>query len=172
VNCESIFVDYRPLVKVLVGQFKRTLAAVDWDDLFSEANGALWKAYLTYRPQAGMTFGQYARMLIRQRLCVIYAHERRRARLGDPIVENSDGDRIVDEIPTYDADHVEADELARVMHEAMSCLPIKERLVLRMRFYGEGMTLELVGEELGFTRERVRQIEESALAKLRRKVDW
>lgn len=47
----------------------------------------------------------------------------------------------------------------------------REIQVIRMRFgIGgvESMTLEEVGENLGVTRERIRQIEAKALAKLRR----
>jgi RNA polymerase primary sigma factor len=41
--------------------------------------------------------------------------------------------------------------------------------ILRMRFglgYTESMTLKQIGEELGLTRERVRQIQNEALARL------
>ena len=47
----------------------------------------------------------------------------------------------------------------------------REIQVIRMRFgIGgvEAMTLEEVGENLGVTRERIRQLESKALAKLRR----
>ena len=59
------------------------------------------------------------------------------------------------------------DEVQRVLEEVLTP---RERLVLQLRF-GLGNTqahpLEQVGRELGITRERVRQIEERALAKLR-----
>ena len=37
---------------------------------------------------------------------------------------------------------------------------------LRFGFDGESLTLEAIGRELGLTRERVRQLEQSAFAKL------
>lgn len=43
----------------------------------------------------------------------------------------------------------------------------KHFTVPRRSVYGQPMTLEQVGQELGVTRERVRQIEAAALAKLR-----
>ena len=46
----------------------------------------------------------------------------------------------------------------------------RERQILRLRYgldRGEPRTLEEVGAELNLTRERIRQIERSALAKLR-----
>ncbi len=54
--------------------------------------------------------------------------------------------------------------------ETLTSLSPREQLVLRYRFGledAETMTLERIGEELGVTRERVRQIEKRALGKLR-----
>lgn len=59
------------------------------------------------------------------------------------------------------------DELEKVMEK----LTDRERVVLRLRFgmeNGRPHTLEEIGDELGVSRERVRQIEKEALAKLRR----
>jgi RNA polymerase primary sigma factor len=59
-----------------------------------------------------------------------------------------------------------AERLARALH----VLPPRDRLVLRLRF-GLGttrpQTLEEIGQRLGLTRERVRQIEHQALQRLR-----
>ena len=52
----------------------------------------------------------------------------------------------------------------------MTKLETKEEMVLRMRFGIENdnpMTLEEIGESFGITRERVRQIEQKALNKLK-----
>jgi RNA polymerase primary sigma factor len=59
------------------------------------------------------------------------------------------------------------DEVQRVLE---SVLTPREQLVLQLRFglgNGQAHPLEQVGRELGITRERVRQIEAGALAKLR-----
>ncbi len=56
------------------------------------------------------------------------------------------------------------------MEEALSKLKEREATILR-KYYGldgeEALTLEQIGEQLGVTRERVRQIKERALARLR-----
>jgi RNA polymerase primary sigma factor len=57
-----------------------------------------------------------------------------------------------------------------VLAEALSGLPEREQRILRMRFGIGGTaehTLEEVGRTFGLTRERIRQIEASALRKLR-----
>ena len=64
---------------------------------------------------------------------------------------------------------VNADEAARLV-EHLSELTEREATVIRMRFgigHSAPMTLREVGETLGLTRERIRQIEAGALAKLR-----
>jgi len=63
--------------------------------------------------------------------------------------------------------HTLRDEVQRVLE---SVLTPREQLVLQLRFglgNGQAHPLEQVGRELGITRERVRQIEAGALAKLR-----
>jgi RNA polymerase primary sigma factor len=65
---------------------------------------------------------------------------------------------------------LEASELARSVAEALSGLTEREQRILRMRFGIGGTaehTLEEVGKVFGLTRERIRQIEASALRKLR-----
>lgn len=67
-----------------------------------------------------------------------------------------------------DASLVEGDTLKRVM-QLMAGMDPRESAVLRMRFGLDDQdpkTLKEIGEKLGLTRERVRQIENDALAKL------
>jgi len=54
------------------------------------------------------------------------------------------------------------------IRRAVESLPERERRVVELRFGfdGESLTLEAIGRELGLTRERVRQLEKSAFAKL------
>ncbi len=69
---------------------------------------------------------------------------------------------------TPDTEMVENDELKQVM-ELLEKMDKREATVLRMRFGldgGEQRTLKEIGECLGLTRERVRQIESEALSKL------
>jgi RNA polymerase primary sigma factor len=56
----------------------------------------------------------------------------------------------------------------RSVRRALARLPERERRVLELRFGldGEPTALEAIGKELGITRERVRQIEQGAMARL------
>jgi RNA polymerase primary sigma factor len=60
--------------------------------------------------------------------------------------------------------------LKRNMQQVMAGLEDKEQEVLRLYFglvAGEGISLEEIGDRMGVTRERIRQIKEQALKKLR-----
>ncbi len=90
-----------------------------------------------------------------------------------PIGEDGDatlGDLIeaTDAVDTRAA--AEAGALQRAIAEALEELTPREQRILRMRFGIGGTadhTLEEVGKVFGVTRERIRQIEAKALAKLR-----
>ncbi len=70
---------------------------------------------------------------------------------------------------TPDTEMVEADDLTQALDQ-LERLDVREAAVLKMRFgvgNEEPRTLKDIGEHLGLTRERVRQIECEALSKLR-----
>jgi RNA polymerase sigma factor (sigma-70 family) len=68
-----------------------------------------------------------------------------------------------DEAPALE--QVEVEQLLSLLNE----LSVQERLILRLRFW-EGLTLKQMGQRLGFTRERARQVQLKALRKLRERL--
>jgi RNA polymerase primary sigma factor len=87
---------------------------------------------------------------------------------------NEDGDEILDLIPDYSFDSPDkSDEtdgmLKQEMDNTLSVLSDRERKIINMYFGIDGnpMTLEQIGDEFGLTKERIRQIKEKSLRKLR-----
>ena len=95
------------------------------------------------------------------------------ASLDRPIGEDGDatmGDLVADE-SAEDPERSATAALVRAdTGRALDALPLREREVIGLRFGlldGEEHTLEDIGDRLGLTRERIRQIEKKALTKLR-----
>jgi len=93
--------------------------------------------------------------------------------LETPIGEEEDshlGDFIPDEDASEPAEAASFTFLREQLMSVLGTLTPREEKVLRLRFGiedGSELTLEQVGARFGVTRERVRQIEEKALRKLR-----
>lgn len=84
------------------------------------------------------------------------------------------GDFIVDEETVSPEDSATNQLLKEQVNEVLSSLSDREQKIVRMRFgldNGKSHTLEEVGQEFAVTRERIRQIEAKALAKLRKHKD-
>jgi RNA polymerase primary sigma factor len=94
--------------------------------------------------------------------------------LETPIGNEDDtslGDLIADEVSETPYEAASESMLKRDVGAALDTLSAREKLVLQLRFglgQGHQHTLAEVGEQLQISRERVRQIENEALQKLRR----
>ena len=93
--------------------------------------------------------------------------------LDAPLVPGEDGqllDYLSDQFSPGPDDEVYEHALKRTIDDALGTLTEREAKVLRL-YFGLGdtepMTLEQIGESFGITRERVRQIKEKALLRLR-----
>ncbi len=97
--------------------------------------------------------------------------------LDSPVKEEDDDflfqDLVSDEETQNPEERAEEKSLKESVEELLSRSRLTERqeMIIRLRFGFEGEihTLQEVGEKLGITRERVRQIEQRALSKVRRK---
>lgn len=87
---------------------------------------------------------------------------------------NEEGDELIELIPseTEDDDRLEIDErIKNQLSKTLSVLNERERTIIEC-YFGidtncEPMTLEAIGERYGLTKERIRQIKEKAIRKLR-----
>jgi RNA polymerase primary sigma factor len=95
------------------------------------------------------------------------------ASLDQPLGDDGDGS-VGDLVPSPDGDPADDPAVGRdfrALRDALASLPGVHRRVVELRYGfggGEPLPLTAIGQELGLTRERVRQLELEALARLRR----
>lgn len=99
----------------------------------------------------------------------------RPASLDAPIIAGEEGGQlgeiIQDENARVPGLELEEKDQLEMLRELLPQLPTREATILRFRFGLDGhpeRTLEEIGQELGVTRERIRQLQNLALVKLRR----
>lgn len=96
------------------------------------------------------------------------------ASLDSPINDedgSSLGDLVPDEKSTSPLEKLQSKSLVGDVDKVLSTLEPREADIIRLRFGLEGRdpkTLEEVGEQIGITRERVRQLQEQAIRQLRK----
>jgi len=109
----------------------------------------------------------------REKVREILGFEDDEVSLDQTVGENEEStymDFIADEESLLPWEETEKESLAERIREILALLSPRERRILKMRYGfpdGQTLTLEEVGDELGITRERVRQIQAKAINKLR-----
>ena len=87
---------------------------------------------------------------------------------------NEDGDTLIDMIPNKNADDPEAfinspEEIKKKVNMMLGVLDDREKTIIERYFglTGTESNLEDLGEEFGCTKERIRQLRDKAIKKLR-----
>ena len=91
-----------------------------------------------------------------------------------PLTTNEDGGTLIDVMINTESERTDSglmtESLQREIERSLSTLTEKEREIIRL-FFGiglnHGLTLEEIGSKFNLTRERVRQIKEKAIRRLR-----
>jgi RNA polymerase nonessential primary-like sigma factor len=129
-------------------------------------------------PPGGAMLDDVARLLDRPvaEIRHLLALNERSASLDSPLdidPELSMSDSIADEAAEDPATHLEHEEAEALVAEWVSQLTDRQRLVVERRYGLAGQdptTLEDIANDLGLTRERVRQIQMEALSALRKRI--
>jgi RNA polymerase primary sigma factor len=152
---------------------------VDLEDLVQEGWFGVRRAVELWDYRRGFRLSTYAAWWVRQSVQRALEHQARAIRLPRPIANTIHELAVVPLDHNADAlfiaagdvdEHLERNELAAAISHALAGLGNREREVVQRRFgFQSGVveTLECIGCDVGVTRERVRQIESSALEKLR-----
>ena len=164
---------------LVLAMAKRTrMSEVDFADLVSEGNMALLRAVDKFDCGRGFKFSTYACRAIlkafsRQGM-KLSKHRQRFPTDFDPKLERSNFLETRRDELEKDA----ADEVRRIVTENRADLTDIERTIIEHRFGLESlntterpMTLEQIGQIIGVTKERVRQIQNKALDKIRAELE-
>lgn len=156
--------------------YKRSrIVNVDGDELLSEGMMALTRAIDTFNPWRGFRFSTYACNAILRAFYRCGLRESKR-RQREPVSYDTDFERS-DWLTTCRSETsiLYAERLAKILAENLVELTPIERDVLGQRFPKNGtaskLTLADIGRKMSLSKERVRQIQNSALSKLRQALD-
>jgi RNA polymerase sigma factor (sigma-70 family) len=163
----------RTNLALVLAMAKRTrLGEVDFPEIVSEGNMALLRAVDKFNVDRGFKFSTYAcRAILKAFSRTAQKSSRHRTRFPvefEPDLEKSDWqDRRRDAV---EDDCI--DELKAIVDRNLADLSSIEQTVIRRRFNWQQqdespLTLEEVGRIIGVTKERVRQIQNKALLKIR-----
>ncbi|HEY8748474.1 MAG TPA: sigma-70 family RNA polymerase sigma factor [Tepidisphaeraceae bacterium] len=163
----------RTNLALVLAMAKRTrLGDVDFAEIVSEGNMALIRAVDKFNVDRGFKFSTYAcRAILKAFSRTAMKSSRHRTRFPvefEPEMEKSDwADRRRDAV---EEDCI--DELKAIVDRNLADLSQVEETVIRRRFNWKQeeespLTLEEVGQIIGVTKERVRQIQNKALMKIR-----
>jgi RNA polymerase primary sigma factor len=163
----------RTNLALVLAMAKRTrLGDVDFAEIVSEGNMALIRAVDKFNVDRGFKFSTYAcRAILKAFSRTAQKSSRHRTRFPvefEPEMEKSDwADRRRDAV---EEDCI--DELKAIVDRNLADLSQVEETVIRRRFNWKQedespLTLEEVGQIIGVTKERVRQIQNKALLKIR-----
>src|SRR5471030_3083295 len=153
-------------------------------DMIEEGNIGLMRAIDKFEPERGFRFSTYATWWIRQSIERAIMNQARTVRLPVHMVRelnqilrgkyhleaqhHNGKDATAEDSADARAEHHEMTVLVR---DRLTTLPDEQRIVIMRRFgldNDDPATLETLAEEMGVTRERVRQIQQEALIKLKR----
>ena len=167
----------RTNLALVLAMAKRTrLGDIDFAEIVSEGNMALLRAVDKFNVDRGFKFSTYAcRAILKAFSRTAQKHSRHRQRFPvefEPEQEKSDWsdkkrDAVQDDI---------VDELKQIVDRNLAQLSNIEQTVIKQRFNWDQvqespLTLEEVGRIIGVTKERVRQIQNKALIKIRRIIE-
>lgn len=154
---------------------------LSYSDLIAEGNIGLIKALDKFDYKKGYKTISYSVWWIRQ--TIREALQKRNLLKGDEIIppsneeesndNDNDGDEIIESekyIDNFNFDNIKKNDDSSVINNLIDALTEREKKVITY-YYGlnsnDEMTLEEIGKEMKLTKERIRQIKEGALKKLR-----
>ncbi len=152
-NKEKIANDYLPLVKSIAKKYAHL--GVPTEDLEQEGMIGLLKAADKFQDDKNAKFSTYATYWIKKKILEAIDKEKK---------GSLDSIKLIDESVETKEDELKISQYLKLPQN----MPDIERQILRMLFE-EQLTLKEIAQELEISRERVRQLKEKALRRMRTK---
>lgn len=145
-----------------------------FDDLVSDGNIALMRSVEKFDCSRGFRFSTYATWAIRRLFYRTLGNRRQRQNRfmngQDQVFDVTADERSNERLSEQNAQHVR-----HSIEQILDRLDERERLIIARRFGlasdDKPLTLQEIGDQLGISKERVRQLEHRALSKLREFAD-
>lgn len=164
-SLNQLLVQHEGLVRLVAS--RQWLGGLSYEEAVQAGRRGLWRAILGYDQQRGAAFSAYAYVAIMKYIWSAVQshlrHQRREVPLGVLALYFSGW--CPD--PAWLG---EQQDIRQVLHELVAQLPERLRIVIVARYGLDGQepqTLQATGEQLGLTKERVRQLQCEALVWLR-----
>ncbi len=150
-NKEKIANEYLPLVRSIVKKYAHL--GVPTEDLEQEGMIGLLEAADKFRDDKGAKFSTYATYWIKKKILAAIDNEKK---------SSLDSIKLTEESVETKEDELKTSQYLKLPQN----IPDTERKILRM-LYEEQLTLKEIAQELKISRERVRQLKEKALRRMR-----
>jgi RNA polymerase sporulation-specific sigma factor len=160
------------VLKTLPGIYSALRHTLDDDDIEQLAYLGVCRAAQLFDPARGVKFGTYVVYWIRA-ACGRYLTAQRRGKRTGTVFSGVDWESLMISMPDTADDIDTLDEFRSAgdrVDDVLRRLSERDRTVVEMRFGLNGrprMTLKQVSENIGVPRERVRQIQERAISRMR-----
>jgi len=150
-NKEKIATDYLPLVRSIADKY--AYLGVPTEDLEQEGMIGLLEAEKKFDETKGTKFSTYATYWIKKNILAAIDKEKK---------SSLDSIKLTEESAETKEDELKTSQYLKLPQN----MPDIERKILRMQFE-EQLTLKEIAQELKISRERVRQLKEKALRRMR-----
>lgn len=153
-----------PLAMQIAGRFAVRFPSVGLDEFSGEADDSLTRAAATFDPSRGLQFTTLAHCAVRRALARLASQRTERAMVTMPSSQ-ADQHPLPERDPTTDADYRQHKRIREILTNGRAIVGGPDwRLLLG---HAAGRTLEDLGRRRGITKERARQREKEAAAKIR-----
>ncbi len=177
---DKLIVHNLRLVVYIAKRFENTGAGIE--ELISIGTVGLVKAISTFNSDKNIKLATYASRCIENEILMFIrksSSQRREISIDEPLSVDWDGNELhLSDILGSEADvvsrNMEDEEERRILRDAVTELPARERIIIEMRYGLSGggeLTQKEVADKLGISQSYISRIEKKIMLRLKRKIE-